>query len=220
MSVSDEVQDLLGPIVATLGVELLETEYTGGLLRLTIDAEAGVTTAQLAEVNRTVSPLLDQHDPVPGRYTLEVSSPGLERALKKSGHFRRAVGETITIKLNPDREPRRIKGKLTVVDDDVVTVTANQVDGVDLAGPKEHQVSLFDIATARTVFEWGPSPKPGKGNGKGKGPKGAKQQTNKSKGTNKAKSSNRSTNSNRNTSGNGAGQTTKQTAKQEVTDEQ
>lgn len=184
MTVQDRVHELLAPIVATLRVELLDVEFTGGTLRVTIDAvdraeavgdtEAGVTTETLAEVNRLISPVLDQHDPVPGRYTLEVSSPGLERPLKRAGHYRRAVGEEVIVKLAATRDPRRVKGRLAQVVESTtsdpetveIVVDAVEIDGVELDEVEVRRFSIADVATARTVFEWGPSPKPGGKNNK------------------------------------------------------
>jgi ribosome maturation factor RimP len=166
MTVQDRVHELLAPIVATLDVELIDVEFTGGTLRVIVDradagteatsSDDGITTQALADVNRLISPILDQHDPVPGRYTLEVSSPGLERPLKRPGHYRRAVGEQIIVKLAASSDPRRVKGRLLRVDD------PGEIDGVELDEPEERCLSTADVATARTVFEWGPSPKPGK----------------------------------------------------------
>lgn len=167
MEIAERVQDLLTPIVATLGVELLDVEFSGNALRLTVDEESGgITTERLAEVNRLVSPVLDQHDPVPGRYTLEVSSPGLERPLKRVEHYQRAVGEEIILKLAPGHEPRRLRGELVdaVAPSDEparVTITATEIDGVELAEGQAHTIELDSVAKARTVFEWGPAPKPG-----------------------------------------------------------
>lgn len=172
MTVEERVHDLLADVVATLDVELLDVEFTGCTLRLVVDrplAPGGaptadpdrVTTEQLAEVNRLVSPLLDQDDPVPGRYTLEVSSPGLERRLARPVHFERAIGETVVVKLVPPVEPRRYKGRLAAASDDTVTIETTEIDGVDLADPVEHTLALADVDSARTVFDWGPTPKPG-----------------------------------------------------------
>ena len=162
MSVTARVHDLLAPVIATLGVELVDVTFSGGSLRVTVDEGSGITTERLAEVNRLISPILDQHDPIPGRYTLEVSSPGLERPLKTADHYRRAIGETVVIKLVPTHEPRRIRGLLTAVEEPTIVVEATEVDGVELGDVEHRRVELSTIAGARTVFEWGPSPKPGK----------------------------------------------------------
>ncbi|MEM7341894.1 MAG: ribosome maturation factor RimP [Actinomycetota bacterium] len=190
MATEDRVLDLLSPVVATLGVELLDVEFSGGFLRVTVDEprpegfvppspaenrrdegveRAGITTERLAEVNRLISPILDQHDPVSGRYTLEVSSPGLERPLRRPEHFGRAIGETVVIKLTPESEVRRVKGVLVGVEADgteppAITVEPIEIDGNAVAeGTEARTLVLAEISSARTVYEWGPSPKPGKG---------------------------------------------------------
>ena len=181
MSIPDTVTELLEPLVATLDVELLDVEWNGNSLRVVVDRirpddEAldktnGITTQQLADVNRLISPILDQHDPVPGRYTLEVSSPGVERKLTKLEHYRRAIGENVVVKLMPQAEPRRVKGELLALDADAnsIDVVGAEIDGIDQAEPAPLTIDLASIQTARTSFNWGPAPKPG-----GPKPKGAK----------------------------------------------
>lgn len=159
--VADKVYNLLASAIATVGPELLDVEWTGGTLRLVIDAEGGVTSGRLAEVNRLVSPLLDQHDPVPGRYMLEVSSPGVERPLRRSEHFQRAIGEQVIVKLETWAEIRRVRGELVAADDDAVTVVAVETDGVKLPETETVTIAFEDISKARTHFDWGPTPKKG-----------------------------------------------------------
>ena len=101
MGVTETVSELLEPVVLSLGAELVDVEWSGSTLRLVVDAADGVTTDQLAKVNRMASPILDQHDPVPSRYTLEVSSPGVERNLTRPGHYERAIGEEVVVKMTP-----------------------------------------------------------------------------------------------------------------------
>lgn len=157
--VADAVHTLLADPVATVGGELVDVEWTGGTLRLVIDAEGGITTERLAEVNRLVSPMLDQHDPVPGRYLLEVSSPGLERPLRRPAHFHRAVGEQVIVKLESWSEIRRLRGELLSADDEGISVAAVEIDGVELPAVEIHQLTHDVIAKARTHFDWGPTPK-------------------------------------------------------------
>lgn len=159
--VAESVYALLIDPVAATGGELIDVEWTGGTLRLVVDAAGGITTERLADINRLVSPLLDQHDPVPGRYMLEVSSPGVERPLRRPDHFRRAVGEQVILKLEPWSEVRRLRGELLSADDDGVSVEAVEIDGVDLPEVDVHTVSYDTIAKARTHFDWGPTPKKG-----------------------------------------------------------
>ncbi|MEM8925032.1 MAG: ribosome maturation factor RimP [Actinomycetota bacterium] len=161
MAVEDTVHDLLAGVVSAAGVELIDVEYAGGSLRVTVDTDGGVTTEQLAEVNRLVSPILDQHDPIPGRYLLEVSSPGLERPLRTPTHYARAVGEQVVVKRTADHEPRRVRGDLLAAADGRLTIRAVETDGVELVEPAEHIIDLDTVASGRTVFDWGPAPKPG-----------------------------------------------------------
>lgn len=167
--VAERVNDLLAPAMATLGAELVDVVWAGGTLRIVADRPDGITIDGLAEINRLVSPILDQHDPVPGRYTLEVSSPGVERPLRRPDHFRRAVGETVIVKAIPGVDPRRVKGLLRSFEGEVLEIDVVEIDGVDLAEVEPHSISLDEIDTARTHFEWGPAPKPGKGGKRAKG---------------------------------------------------
>lgn len=164
MNVQEQVLELLAPIVATLSVELYDVEFSGSTLRVLVEDTAGaITTDRLAQVNRLISPILDQHDPIPGRYTLEVSSPGLERPLKRPAHLQRAVGEEVLVKMESSVKPRRYKGRLTAFEPDTheIVVEAAEVDGVPAAEPEAHRLDMASVATIRTVFSWGPGPKPG-----------------------------------------------------------
>jgi ribosome maturation factor RimP len=113
----DTLVALLAPLVEGLGYELWELEYApgrgNGLLRLYIDAPAGIAVDDCERVSRAVSEVLDAADPVPGQYTLEVSSPGLERPLRTEAQFARFVGETVFVELaQPLDGRRRFKGPL------------------------------------------------------------------------------------------------------------
>jgi aspartate/tyrosine/aromatic aminotransferase len=98
-----------------------------GLVRLYLEAEAGITVEDCARVSRAVSEVLDAEDPIPGEYTLEVSSPGLERPLRTAGHFGRFVGETVFVELaQPQDGRRRFLGLLAAADATTIEV---EVDG-------------------------------------------------------------------------------------------
>ncbi len=151
MSVADNVNDLLAPLFEGRGLEVYDLTYGGGVLRIIVDKPGGVSLDEVADATKVVSRLLDDNDLVPGRYTLEVTSPGLERPLRQPEHFARAVGETISVKLGPQVEgDRRIQGVLMGCDDDGITIEENGVP---------HRMAYSDITKARTVFEWGPKPK-------------------------------------------------------------
>jgi ribosome maturation factor RimP len=156
MTISDRLHAIVGPICAELDLELVDLEYTGGVVRVTIDRAGGLDMEAIAQATRAVSRAFDEHDPIPGRFTLEVSSPGLERSLRTAAHFQRAVGSTVRVKTRAGVEgERRVDGVLSAADDDGCTVT--------LAAPStgERRIRYDDIERARTVFEWGPAPKPG-----------------------------------------------------------
>jgi ribosome maturation factor RimP len=112
-----ELQDLLEPAVARLGFEIADLElHTGrgrGLLRVFIDGPAGVTVDDCEAVSRQVSAVLDVADPITGAYSLEVSSPGLDRRLAKPGHYDRFAGAEVQIRLRRLIDGRRkVRGTL------------------------------------------------------------------------------------------------------------
>jgi|KBSSwiStaDraftv2_1062776.scaffolds.fasta_scaffold793268_1 ribosome maturation factor RimP len=157
MSVADRVRDLVAPICTDLGLDLYDVEYGGGRVRVLVDRPDGVDLHLLAQATRLISRELDHRDPVPGRYQLEVSSPGLERPLRSPDHYRRAVGQTVAVRLQPGaEEPRRLGGVLVEADDEGVTVA------VDEPEPHRRTVRYADIERARTTFSWGAT-KPAKG---------------------------------------------------------
>lgn len=159
--IAGRIYELLAPVVATAEVELLDVDWTGGTLQVIVDHEDGVNIDSLATVNRLISPILDQHDPISGRYTLEVSSPGVERPLRRAAHYERAIGEVVIVKTEPHVEPRRVKGTLIEATDSELSIDVTEVDGVDLVEVDRRSVAIVDIASARTIFEWGPTPKKG-----------------------------------------------------------
>jgi ribosome maturation factor RimP len=158
--VLSRVRELVLPIASDLGLELYDVEQRGGTMRVTLDtppgSPGGITLDELALASRLVSRELDHHDPVPGHYTLEVTSPGVERALRTPAHFRREIGKVVAIRLSDvGHDDRRITGTLVAADDTSATVA---VDGPD--GPTERTVGYDQIDRARTVFEWGTAAKP------------------------------------------------------------
>ncbi len=104
----------------------------------------------LAAATKDVSAALDEIDPIPGRYILSVSSPGLERRLRTPAHYARAVGEKVTVRVNAGTaDVRRLTGTLAAADAAGCTLTGPEVpDG-------EIRLAYDDIERARTIFEWG-----------------------------------------------------------------
>jgi ribosome maturation factor RimP len=102
---------LIEPVLGRLGFELVELEYGSGrahaLLRVFIDAPAGVTVEDCTRVSRELSTFLDVEDPIPLAYTLEVSSPGFDRVLRTPSHFGRFLGSRVFVELKEPRAGRR-----------------------------------------------------------------------------------------------------------------
>lgn len=155
MEVTETVRTLCQPVADDLGIELYDVERAGGILRVTVDQPGGIPLDVVAEATRRISRMLDEHDPVPGRYTLEVTSPGLERNLRTPGHFAWAVGRLASIRTrHADGEVRRFRGIVLAADDRGIEVRPEE-------GGEPRRLGYDEIDKARTVFEWGPSPKPG-----------------------------------------------------------
>lgn len=151
MGALDEVRDLAEAVTHRRSLMLWDIEVGGApgrmIVRVMIDAEGGVDLDTVAEVSEEISRGLDLRDPIGGRYTLEVSSPGLERKLKSPEHFRAVVGEKVVVK-TLDRlveESNRVEGQVVeAAEEDVTVATA--------AG--DLNIPYSQIRSARTVFEW------------------------------------------------------------------
>lgn len=153
-----EIAALLAPTVRALGLELLGAEYLpapgSAVLRLYIDrpgadaadATQGVTIEDCEAVSREVSAQLDVEDPISVNYTLEVSSPGVDRLLFTAGQFARFIGERAKVGLKlPQDGRRRLQGAIVAVDGDTVTF---DVDGTPMS------VAAANIDKARLVPDW------------------------------------------------------------------
>lgn len=150
MQAAKQLQQLLEPGVAALGYELLGIEHLAqgrhSLLRLYIDSPDGITVEDCERVSHQVSGVLEVEDPIKGQYTLEVSSPGLDRPLFKPEHYARFIGEVVSLRLvRPLGERRKFKGRLLALREDAVVV---EQDGVEVVIPLE------DIDKAHLVPQW------------------------------------------------------------------
>ncbi|CTP85321.1 Ribosome maturation factor RimP [Xanthomonas translucens pv. poae] len=167
---ANEIANLLGPTVDALGLELLGAEYLpapgSATLRLYIDVplaeqpERIVNIDDCERVSREVSAQLDVEDPISGNYTLEVSSPGVDRLLFTAAQFARHQGESAKVVLKlPQQGRRRLQGRIAHADVDAGRIVF-EVDGVELA------VDFDNIDKARILPDWaalGLAPtKPGK----------------------------------------------------------
>src|SRR5690606_34666432 len=121
------VRALVDPIATDLDLDVYDIEQRGSTLRITLDTRpgspGGVDLQQLALATRLINRELDHNDPVPGKYTLEVTSPGVERSLRTPAHFQREIGKTVTVRLaDVTAEQRRIEGVLVAADERTATI--------------------------------------------------------------------------------------------------
>jgi ribosome maturation factor RimP len=153
-----ELAGQITPLLTTMGLELYDVELSAGALRVTVTRDGGVDLDTLATASSTLSAWLDEHDPMPGRYTLEVSSPGLERRLRTAAQFQGAVGETVTLRIAPAGvAAERVTGTLQSASDEGVELVTD-------AGPRRARYD--EVERARTVFVWGSAPKPSPSRGR------------------------------------------------------
>lgn len=136
---------LIEPLIGRMGYELVDLEHGAGrgsaVVRLFIDRSGGVGIEDCERVSREVSALLDVEDPIPSAYTLEVSSPGFDRALRTRAHFERFVGSRVLVELAAARAGRRrYTGTLLAVNGEELVL---EVDGERVA------MNIAEVAKAR-----------------------------------------------------------------------
>jgi ribosome maturation factor RimP len=147
-----KIESIVEGIAATVGVELVEAKLLGGgahrVLRLLIDKPSGVTHGDCELVSNLVGEALDQADAIPGgAYTLEVSSPGVDRPLVKPKDYERFVGQKVKIQLKvPIEKRRKFDGKLAGFDGRLVRL--------QVSPEQELAFALEDIEKANLVYEW------------------------------------------------------------------
>ena len=133
MQRSEQLKVLFEPIVDALGYVLwgVETSLTGKdpVVRIYIDSEDGVGVGACAEVSHLVGAMLDVEDPIPGEYRLEVSSPGLDRALFTVNQFQQYIGHRVKLRLRrPFEDRRKFTGQLVTVDDDELVIREDEYE--------------------------------------------------------------------------------------------
>jgi len=153
-TVEERAISVLEPLVAGEGLELVDLEFVrereGWVLRLFIDKPGGrVGLDECSQVSRAVDPVLDVEDFIPHEYSLEVSSPGVDRPLRKPDHFERVQGQKVKVKtFGPVGEPPRksFTGTLTGVAGDSISV--------EVEGAGTFHILFKDIAKANLEFEF------------------------------------------------------------------
>jgi ribosome maturation factor RimP len=146
-SMEERLTAIIDPVVTEYGCELVEIQLVqrkaNALVRVLVDKRGGVTIANCAAISHQVSFLLDTSDPLDGRYTLEVSSPGLDRPLTAPADFRRKIGETVRLFIQDSQGSRERLGEIVQVDDRTLTLRTD--DG-------EERCPLGDIVKGKIIF--------------------------------------------------------------------
>ncbi len=156
---NDSVSRAIEPVVAAAGLALYDIELSGAgrtrVLRVTVTDSSGKgpDIDRIASLTRDLDPIVDEV--VSGSFSLEVSSPGLERVLRTTEHFAGAHSERVSVKYRSDGVAMRTTGSLVASDATTVEVLDDSGEVVVIA--------FDDVTAARTVFDWGPAPRPGKG---------------------------------------------------------
>ena len=150
-SVEDRLVAMLEPLVQTMGYELVLLEFSphkgSAMVRLFIDAPAGITLGDCEKVSREVEGVLDVEDPIPQNYRLEVSSPGLDRPLVKPAHYERFAGQVAKVQLiAPKAGKRKFQGVLKGLKDGQVVLDTADAGTVEL--------KLDEIERARLVPDY------------------------------------------------------------------
>ena len=156
-NVSESLEKLISDYLEAERLELDDLEMLGQghgrILRVVIDGD-DVGVDHLADLSRGISRLLDHEANIDGSYTLEVTSPGLERRLRRPVHFAKSVGKEITVRTRVEIEDeRRHEGNLLEVDETGICIEVNG---------NRRRIDFDQVRSARTVFRWERAPKPGK----------------------------------------------------------
>lgn len=153
-----QVTDIWGVVEPYLAAERLELDDLelsgrgrGRILRVVVDGD-DVGVDRLADLSRGLSRVLDDEPALQDSYQLEVSSPGLERKLRRPSHYRKSIGREVAIKVAADEANATHRGALVDAGDSGFTVDTEQ-------GPVA--ISYEDVISAKTVFRWEKAPKPG-----------------------------------------------------------
>lgn len=155
MTLTTDIWGLVEPYLEAERLELDDLEISGRgrgrVLRVMVDGQ-GVDIDRLAQLSRGLSRLLDDVPALQDSYQLEVTSPGLERKLRRPSHFSKSVGREVVVKADLDGGTATLRGILTQATDTSITIETEQ---------GAMTVPYGDVASARTVFRWQKAPKPG-----------------------------------------------------------
>ena len=148
-SLAASVSDLLSPVLADEGIELVDVEYQVDTqtLKLLIHKPNGISIEDCQQVSRIANPILNVHDVIPSTYNLEVASPGLNRPLITEADFRRSLGEKVEVEVSTSTEnSSQFNGTLNRISDEKIFLT--------LVSGKTVQIAISDITQARIQLNW------------------------------------------------------------------
>jgi len=141
--IAEKIKELLLPILNREGVHLVDLELRGyannQVLSVFIDTDSGITLEQVASITREIEGMLDLEDPIPGRYRLEVSSPGIDRPLTEPWQFRKNVGRWLRVLYNQQDQKLERTGLLKEVKEDRILLADKK---------EEFEVALSQIIKA------------------------------------------------------------------------
>ncbi len=144
----ESLKSIILPVLDQMGIDLvaLELHGKGGrtVLRIYVDEAGGITLQRCAEASRAIADILDRKDPIPSRYVLEVSSPGLARPLTSERDFKRHLGKIVNIRYKKDGQEHRLEGAITGISDHAVMVEADE---------QQNEIELTDIVLAKLVVQ-------------------------------------------------------------------
>lgn len=149
-SIESKVEKLLEKIIIDLGYDLYDVKYEKEgkdyYLRIIIDKPEGIDINDCEKVNNSINDILDEADYIKDQYFLEVSSPGIERILRKEKHFTSQIGNEISVKLfKPIDKQKELIGTLEEYNNNEITIKLDD---------KSITINLKDIALAKTIFNW------------------------------------------------------------------
>lgn len=149
-SIESKVENLLEKVITDLGYDLYDVKYEKEgkdyYLRIIIDKPEGIDINDCEKVNNEINDILDEADYIKEQYFLEVSSPGLERLLRKEKHFQSQIGNEISVKLfKPINKQKELIGTLVEYNKDELTIKVSD---------ETIKINSKDIAVTKTIFNW------------------------------------------------------------------
>ena len=150
-SIEEKVEKLIDPIIQNIGYELYDVEYAkegkNYFLRIFIDNEKGIDLNDCEKVNDAINDILDEENYIKEQYFLEVSSPGIERVLRKDKHLKQNIGNLVNVKLFKKDESgqKEYLGNLKEFDDFKIVIEQEE---------KEIQIERKNISQIKTVYDW------------------------------------------------------------------